>query len=93
MTDIDAHFLLLYDYVEDVLSRRGPHRPEHLARIASEKEAGRVVLAGSLGDPPVGAAIVFRGVDADFVEDFVRSDPYVSAGLVARWHMERWNLV
>jgi uncharacterized protein YciI len=85
--------LLLYDYVHDMSSRRGPYREAHLARIASEREAGRVVMAGALGDPPRGAAIVFTGVDAEFVEGFVRGDPYVEAGLVPRWHVERWYLV
>lgn len=93
MTETEAHHLLLYDYVEDVASRRGPYRSEHLARIGSEREAGRVVMAGALGAPPVGAAIVFRGVDADFIEGFAQGDPYVRAGLVARWHVEPWNLV
>lgn len=93
MTGSETHHLLLYDYVDDVLSRRDPYRADHLERIAAEKESGRVVMAGALGDPPVGAAIVFRGVDADFVEEFVLGDPYMRAGLVARWHVERWNLV
>ena len=88
-----THHLLHYDYVQDMSSRRGPYREAHLARIASEREAGRVVMAGALGDPPRGAAIVFRHVDAEFVERFARGDPYVEAGLVPRWHVERWYLV
>ena len=88
-----GHLLLLYDYVEDMGSRRGPYRADHLARIAAEQEAGRVVMAGALGDPPAGAAIVFRGVSPGFVEEFVRADPYVLAGLVTQWRVERWSLV
>lgn len=93
MTDQATHYLLLYDYVEDVLERRGPYRSDHLARIKAEQDAGRVVMAGALGDPPSGAAIVFRGVEREFVEGFVREDPYVRAGLVPRWHVVRWNLI
>jgi uncharacterized protein YciI len=93
VSEAAAHYLLLYDYVDDVLDRRGPYRQAHLARISSERKAGRVVMAGALGDPPSGAAIVFKGVERDFVEDFARRDPYVEAGLVPRWHVERWNLV
>ena len=89
----ETHYLLLYDYVEDMASRRGPYRADHLARIKAEQEAGRVTMAGALGNPPTGAAIVFRGVSAGHVEDFVRDDPYVRAGLVPRWRVERWNLV
>lgn len=87
------HYLLLYDYVEDMLSRRDRYRSDHLARITAEREAGRVAMAGALGDPPHGAAIVFRGVSPDFVEDFAREDPYVRAGLVTRSRVARWNLV
>jgi uncharacterized protein YciI len=93
MTGADTHYLLFYDYVEDVSSRRGPYRSEHLARITAEREAGRLLMAGALGDPPTGAAIVFRGVEVDFIEEFVRGDPYVQAGLVVQWRVERWSLV
>ena len=88
-----THYLLLYDYVQDMSSRRGPIGKLTWRRIASERESGRVVMAGALGDPPRGAAIVFSGVDAGFVEDFVRGDPYVEAALVPRWHVERWYLI
>jgi uncharacterized protein YciI len=89
----DAHLLLLYEYVEDVAERRGPYRDAHLTRIRAEKGAGTVTLAGALGDPPTGAAIVFKGVHRDHVERFVAEDPYVQAGLVTAWRVEPWNLV
>ena len=41
-------------------------------------------MAGPLGDPPTGAAIVFRGVGPDSIEGFVNDDPYVKADLVTR---------
>ncbi|HWF75350.1 MAG TPA: YciI family protein [Solirubrobacteraceae bacterium] len=87
------HRILFYDYVADVLERRGPYREAHLAGIRAEREAGRLVMAGAVGDPPHGAAIVFGDVDPEVVEAFVRSDPYVEAGLVASWRVEPWNLV
>ncbi|MGI8413021.1 MAG: YciI family protein [Solirubrobacteraceae bacterium] len=93
MAGSDQHLILFYEYVEDVLERRGPHRGPHLARISAEREAGRVVLAGALGDPPHGAAIVFRGVDRGGVEAFAAADPYVRAGLVKQRRVELWNLV
>lgn len=46
------HHVLFYEYVKDVLERRGPHREAHLARIVAEREAGRIVMAGALGEPP-----------------------------------------
>lgn len=92
MTDSDT-FLLLYTYVSDMAERRGPHREAHLANIAAEKEAGRVILAGALGSPPSAGAIVFQGVAPAHIERFVASDPYVEAGLVTESRIEPWTLV
>ncbi len=109
----DVHHLLLYEYVQDMAHRRGPFREAHLERIRAEQAAGRVVMAGALGDPQpddvseaqrgeggrragfklTGGAIVFCGVQPAQVEAFVAADPYVAAGLVTSWTVQRWNLV
>jgi uncharacterized protein YciI len=52
MSDSPSTFLLLYTYGPDILERRGPYREEHLQRIRAEREAGRVSLAGALGQSP-----------------------------------------
>lgn len=93
MSGADSHHLLLYEYVEDIAERRGPYREGHLERIRAERDAGRVVMAGALGNPPSGAAIVFRGVEREEIEQFVDDDPYVQAELVRAWRIEPWNLV
>ncbi|MGA9858417.1 MAG: YciI family protein [Solirubrobacteraceae bacterium] len=92
MSDTDT-YLLLYTYVPDMAERRGPYREEHLARIKAEQDAGRVRLAGALGTPPTGGAIVFSGVTQDHIEQFTATDPYVQAGLVTDQRIERWTLV
>jgi len=89
----EDHYLLLYDYVEDMADRRGPHREAHLSRIRAEQDEGRIVMAGALGDPPHGAAIVFKGATRQEIEQFVSDDPYVEAELVTKWYIERWSLV
>lgn len=88
-----THQALFYDYAPDILDRRGPYREAHLAGLRAEKEAGRVLMAGALGDPPHGALIVFGDVDGDAIAGFVRADPYVRAGLVTAWRIEPWNVV
>jgi uncharacterized protein len=93
MADPDGHILVLYDYVEDMLDRRMPHRDAHLAKIIQQREAGNLVMAGALGDPPIGGALVFKGLDADAVEEFVRDDPYMKAGLITAWRAQPWKLV
>lgn len=89
----DDHHLLLYDYVQDMADRRGPYREAHLGRIRAGQDEGRIVMAGALGDPPHGAAIVFKGATRDEIEQFIQDDPYVEADLVTKWYIERWQLV
>ena len=90
MADEDRTYILFYDYVDDMLERRAPHRDAHLAHVQSQRDAGHIVMAGPLGDPPTGAAIVFRGVGPDSIEGFVSDDPYVKADLVTDWRVQSW---
>jgi uncharacterized protein len=87
------HQLLLYEYVDEMLTRRAPHRAAHLAALEAERQAGHVVIAGAYGDPAAGAVFVFNGVDGDHVRAFAEADPYVRAGLVSSWHVEPYKVV
>lgn len=87
----ERRHVLFYDYVEDILERRSPHRDAHLNEISAAKDDGRILMAGPLGDPPTGALIVFG--DHDAAEDFAKADPYVTNGLVTDWRVEIWTLV
>ncbi|MEW6583546.1 MAG: YciI family protein [Actinomycetota bacterium] len=86
------HLLVEYDYVEDILERRGPFREEHLARLRQAKDRGLVLAAGAVGDPPVGAVIVLTD-DRRAAEELVAADPYVVNGLVTGWRIRPWNVV
>ncbi|HYF27683.1 MAG TPA: YciI family protein [Baekduia sp.] len=77
--------VLVYEYVPDVLERRGPYREEHLATLRDDPA---VVMGGALGDPPHGALFVFETSEA--AEAFVARDPYQAAGLVTAWRVEPW---
>jgi uncharacterized protein YciI len=88
-----GHHILFYDYVPDVVERRAPYREEHLAIVRRWRDEGRVVMAGALGDPPHGAALVFRVDDPAEVEEFARADPYVVNGVATGWRVEPWNVV
>lgn len=83
--------LLIYDYVEDIVEKRAPHRPAHLELVGGWVEDGRVVGGGATGDPPSGALIVFR--ESGSPEEFVELDPYVREGLVTAWRVEPWTVV
>ena len=83
--------LLLYDLVDDYVERRGPLRAEHLGGANAAAEAGDLVLAGALADPPDGAVLVFRSKEA--AEAFAAADPYVREGLVTSWRVRPWTVV
>lgn len=83
--------VLTYQYVSDILERRGPHRAAHLALLGEMHDADRCLFAGASGDPVSGAVIVFASrADAD---EFVQDDPYVGAGLVAHHRIEPITVV
>jgi uncharacterized protein YciI len=50
-------------------------------------------MAGALGTPPNGGAMVWTGVTPEDIERFTAADPYVINGLVTAQRIERWNLV
>jgi uncharacterized protein len=83
-------YVLFYDYVDDIVERRAPHREAHLARL---KAHDRITMAGALGDPPTGALIVFDVDDPAVVEEFAAGDPYVLEGLVTQRRVVPWKVV
>ena len=87
------YWLLFYDYVPDILDRRGAYRDAHLALAGQTHEEGVLVMAGALSEPLDGAVFVFRADDRSAVEEFVQRDPYVEAGLVTAWRIRRWTVV
>jgi uncharacterized protein len=88
-----SYFALLYDVVDDFLTRRPPHRAEHLSIALASHARGELVLAGAFAEPVDGALLVFRCADRSVPESFARSDPYVRAGLVKRWIVRPWSVV
>jgi len=86
-------YLLFYDYVEDIVERRAPHREAHLAHLRQWKAEGRIVMAGAVGDPPHGALFVFDVEDPALIDEFADADPYRAADLVSARRVERWNVV
>ena len=86
-------YVLVYDYVENIVERRAPHRPAHLDKYREWQADGRLVMGGAIGDPPYGAHIVFDVEDPAAVEDFARTDPYVLEGLVTDWRVVPWAVV
>jgi uncharacterized protein YciI len=87
------YYVLFYYVVADFLSRRAQYREKHLLLAQEANRRGQLILAGALADPTDGALLVFRASDRAVVEDFARSDPYVTNGLVSRWEVRAWAVV
>ena len=88
-----AYFALLYDYVDNAVEKRAPHRPAHLELYRRWREEGKLVMGGALGDPPHSALIVFDVDSADAVDEFAEADPYVQNGVVTARRIEPWAVV
>ena len=87
------HYLLFYDYVHDIVERRGPHRAAHIAHARAAEGRGELILAGALANPLDGGVLLFRGDSPATAEAFAQVDPYVVNGLVARWRVREWTTV
>jgi hypothetical protein len=85
------HFLLFYDFVQDMATRRIPVREAHLKVARAANARGELLIAGAYGDPPNGAVLVFSGERA-VVEAFVAADPYLANGLVTSWRIRPWQV-
>ncbi|XP_035710271.1 uncharacterized protein LOC110853477 [Folsomia candida] len=87
------YYLLSYTYnPENLVERRAPHRPGHLALAKEFTTGGKLILGGAFVDPIDGAALVFRGSEED-VKEFIRRDPYVQKGIATGHNVREWNVL
>jgi uncharacterized protein len=85
-------YVLLYEAAPDFRAKVLTHLEAHRALWKSFHSNGRLLMVGPFTDEPAGGAMgVFSTRSA--AEDFVRADPFVSAGIVARWTIREWNEV
>ena len=90
-----TQYCLHYDYVPDVLEKRGPHREQHLNLAQRLIDEGRCLSGGPTGPPdmeiPTGALFVFT--DAAAAAAMRDGDPYVAHGIVTASRIVEWNVV
>lgn len=91
MSEPERLHVLVYEFARDVPDLRAANREDHLVLARAWRDEGRLVSAGALGDPPHGSLLVFATGAAD-AEAFAAADPYVTAGVVARWRVEPWTV-
>ncbi len=87
------YYALLYELIDDMVTRRVPFREEHLRLAREARERGELVLAGALAEPVDRALLVFHVDNKSKVEAFTRKDPYVLNGLAKKWEVRPWNVV
>jgi len=84
------YYAIVAEDIEDSLEKRRQARPEHLARLETLKQEGRLLLAGPLpavdSDDPGPAGFTGSLVVAEFdsLEDakhWADQDPYIEAGV------------
>jgi uncharacterized protein YciI len=86
-----VHYLLLYEVIDDYVTKRAPFRDQHLALAREAVKEGELLLGGALAEPADGAVLLFRSQAA--AEAFANADPYVHNGLITKWTVRQWNTV
>ncbi|HZZ29485.1 MAG TPA: YciI family protein [Pirellulales bacterium] len=88
------HYLLSYEKALDHAQREPPHQAAHRDHVRSALSRGELVLGGPLLDPADGSnMLLFRADSASAVEKFAKTDPYVTGGIITRWHIRPWQTV
>lgn len=86
-------YAIISEDVANSLEKRKPVRPDHIARLQTLKEEGRLILAGphpaidneNPGDAGfTGSLIVAEFGSLQDAEAWAAKDPYVAAGVYAR---------
>ncbi|CAI5731940.1 unnamed protein product [Peronospora destructor] len=86
-------YILRYNYVDDILDRRGPFRTEHLKRAVNAKQDGYIVMGGALVNPLDAGVFIFNVADKEIIANFAKEDPYVLNDLVTSYSIREWTVV
>lgn len=85
-------YVLSYEAGDDFRSKVPAHIEAHRALWKQFHGEGHLLMVGPFTDAPAGGAMgIFTNREA--AERFVKADPFVSHGIVARWTIREWNEV
>lgn len=88
------HYLLFYEKAPDHAEREPLLQAEHLTHVLAAVERGELILGGPLGDPVDGANVLLFQTDSpEVAKQFAAADPFVTQGIVTRWHVRTWETV
>lgn len=85
-----AYFVLEYRYGD--MEARARARSRHLEYVEALHAAGKVVLAGPVGDGS-GALVVYRVADEAEAQRLIDEDPYTTDGVSVERRLRSWDVV
>lgn len=88
------YYMLFYHYGPEYMEKRGELLGPHMAHLKKAAAEGHVVFGGACmeGDPL--AIILFKTeYTREKVEEFARTDPYVSGGLARGWEVREYFML
>ena len=95
-------YAIISEDVPDSLPLRLQVRPDHIARLESLRDQGRLIIAGphpAIDSPDPGpngfsgSLVVAEFTDLDAAQDWADADPYVAAGVYAQLTVKPFKLV
>ena len=84
-------YVVNYESTPDFMQKVPAHIEAHRALWRKYQAAGTLLLIGPFTDVPGTAMGVFRTREA--AESFVKEDPFMLNGLIAKWTIREWNEV
>jgi uncharacterized protein len=86
------HFVLIYEFAPDFMTRRTAYRAAHLAWARASAARDELQLGGRLSNEPTGL-VLFKAESAAIAEAFAANDPYVLNGIVQAYRVREWTTV
>jgi uncharacterized protein YciI len=88
---VQPKHVMFYETTPDGLAKVPEHVAGHIARLDLFQARGTLLMAGPLLDGTGRALGIFTSRAA--AEDFIRDDPFIVHGVVARWTVVEWKEV
>lgn len=85
-------YVLTYQYVADMVERRGLYRDAHRARLRQAHADGFLLVGGSYDNPADSALLVVRAPSTADVYAWAARDPYHEGGLITAVSVRDFNL-
>jgi uncharacterized protein YciI len=84
--------ILQYTYVANMLEKRSPYREGHLALLTKLVDSKTLIAAGAYTPSIDGGLFLFNYDKRKELDEFVKADPYVTAGLVSNVSVKEWSI-